>query len=106
MELTFTICTHCTSATDGAVLTAGRRAQDAVVGMCFHMLLQVLRTFERLATEIALVRLQWNVDANVRGDVVTLHSRGAACAPLARQVQVVCAFATDMALAYMILRTC
>merc|ERR1712072_993876 len=51
------ICTHCTSATNRAVLTASWRAQDTVVGMCFHMLLKVLRTFERLATEVTFVRL-------------------------------------------------
>jgi hypothetical protein len=36
------------------------------------MLLQVLGTLERLATELTLVRLQRNVNTDVRGDVITL----------------------------------
>lgn len=67
------------------------------------MLLQVLRAFESLSTEVALVRLQRDVDADVRGDVVTLDSRRAAVAPLTGQVQVVGAFATDVTLTNMIL---
>jgi hypothetical protein len=42
----------------------------------------------------------------VRGDVVTLDGGGAAVAPLAGQVQVVCALATDMALADVVLGGC
>jgi hypothetical protein len=49
------------------------------------------------------VRLQGYVDADVRGDVVTLDGGGAACAPLTGQVEVVGALATDVALAYVIL---
>jgi hypothetical protein len=46
--------------------------------MSLDMLLQVLRTLKRLATELTLVRLQGNVNTNVRGDVITLDSGSSA----------------------------
>jgi hypothetical protein len=49
------------------------------------------------------VRLQGYVDADVRGDVVTLDGGGATCAPLTGQVEVVGALAADVAFAYVIL---
>lgn len=67
------------------------------------MLLQILRALECFATEITLVRLQGYVNANVRSDVVTLDGGGATCAPLAGQVEVVGALATDVAFADVIL---
>lgn len=72
--------------------------------MCLDMLLEILRALERLATEIALVRLQGDVDANVRGDVITLDSGRTAVAPLAGEIQVVCALASNMALTDVVLR--
>jgi hypothetical protein len=42
------------------------------------VLLEILRPLEGLATELALVRLERNVNANVRSNVVTLDSGGAA----------------------------
>jgi hypothetical protein len=70
-----------------------------VIGMGLDVLLQVLRALEGLATEVALVRLQGDMDTNMGGDVVALDGGGVAVAPLASQVQVVGALATDMALA-------
>ena len=67
------------------------------------MLLQVLRALEGLPAEVALVRLEGDVDADVRGDVITLDCRGAAVAPLTGQVQIVGAFATDVTLADVVL---
>ena len=67
------------------------------------MLLQILRALERFATEVTLVRLQGNVDANMRCDVVALDSCRATCAPLTGQVEVVGALASDVTLAYMVL---
>jgi hypothetical protein len=67
------------------------------------MLLQILRTLEALSTEVALVRLEWDVNADMRGDMVALDGRGAAHIPSAGQVQVVCALASDMALADMVI---
>lgn len=67
------------------------------------MLLQVLRALERLAAELTLVRLERDVDADVRGDVVTLHGGCPAGVPLTGQVEVVGALAADMALADVLL---
>jgi len=67
------------------------------------MLLEILGPLERLAAEVALVRLQGNMDADVARDVITLHGGGSALIPLARQVQVVGALATDMAFADVVL---
>lgn len=72
--------------------------------MCLDMLLQILRALERLSAEVALVRLEWDVNTHVRGDVVALHSGGSARAPLAGEVEVVGGLATDMAFADVFLR--
>jgi hypothetical protein len=79
--------------------------QDAVVGVRLDVLLQVLGTLEGFATEVALVRLQGNVNSDVGGDVVALDCSGTAVAPLTRKVEVVGAFAADMALAHMVLES-
>lgn len=71
--------------------------------MGLDMFLQILGTLERLPAEIALVRFQGNMDSDVRSDVVTLYRRRAAASPLARQVEVVGAFATNVTLADMFL---
>jgi hypothetical protein len=68
------------------------------VNKYLDVLLQVLRTLERLATEFALVRLERDVNTDVRSDVITLDGGGATRVPLAGEAQVVCAFATNMAL--------
>jgi hypothetical protein len=62
------------------------------------MLLQILRALEGLAAELALMRLERNVNADVRSDVVTLDSGGAARVPLAGEVEVVGALAANVAL--------
>jgi hypothetical protein len=67
------------------------------------MLLQVLRTLERLAAELTLVRLERNMNTDVRGDVVSLDRSSSARVPLASQVEVVCALAANMALTNMLL---
>ena len=74
--------------------------------MSLHVLLEILRSLESFAAEVAFVRLQRNVDADVRSDVIALDSGGAAVAPLASEIQIVCALATDMALADVILWSC
>jgi hypothetical protein len=81
----------------------GRSKQDGVVSVCLYVLLQILGALEGLATEVAFVRLQGNVNANMRGNVITLYSGGTAVTPLASQIQVVCALATNMALANVVL---
>lgn len=72
--------------------------------MGLDMLLQILRALESLATEITLVRLEWHVDSDVGGDVITLDCCGVAGTPLAGQVEVISALASNMALADMLLR--
>lgn len=67
------------------------------------MLLQILRSLESLPTEVTFVWLQWNVHSDVRGDVVTFYSGGAALIPATREVEVVGAFATNMLLTNMFL---
>ena len=71
--------------------------------MSLDVLLKILGTLESLATEIAFVRLQGHVNSNVRGNVVTLYSCGAAVAPLASEIQVVRALTSNMAFADVIL---
>lgn len=62
------------------------------------VLLQILGPLEALSAKLALVRLEGHVDADVRGDVVTLDRGCAARVPLASEVQVVCALAANMTL--------
>ena len=67
------------------------------------MFLQVLRSFESFAAKVTFVRLERNVNANMRSDVVTFHGRRSAVTPLTRQVEIVCALATNMPVTNMIL---
>ena len=71
--------------------------------MCFYMFFKVLRPFEGLATKLASVRLQGDMDTNVRCDMISLHDLNAAAPPRTSQVEVVGAFATDVHLAHMFL---
>lgn len=68
------------------------------------MLLQVLRTLEGLAAEIALVRLERHMDADMRGNMITLDGGCLAIIPLTSEIQVVRALATNMFLAYVLLQ--
>jgi hypothetical protein len=88
------------------VLGHGAADENRVVGMSLYMLLEILRPLERLSAEFALMRLERNMDADVRGDVVTLDSGSAATRPLTRQVEVVGALSAHMSLADVILREC
>jgi len=80
-------------------LVLGSADEDRVVGMGLDVLLEILRALEGLAAKVALVRLERHVDADVRGDVVTLDSSSPALVPLAGEVQVVGALAANMLLA-------
>ena len=53
------------------------------------MFLQILRSLERFATELALVRLERNMNSDVRGYVIALDCGGAALTPCAGEVKVV-----------------
>jgi hypothetical protein len=71
--------------------------------MSLDVLLKILGALESFATEIAFMRLQRNMNTNVRSNVITLDSGSAAVAPLAGQVQVVGAFAANVTFAHMVL---
>ena len=60
------------------------------------MLLEILGTLEGLAAALARMRLERNVDANVRGHVIALDGGGPAGVPLAGEVQVFCTLAPNM----------
>jgi len=61
-----------------------------------NMLLQILRALKGLATEVAFVRLEGNMDSNVGGDMITLHGGSSARVPATGEIKIVCALATDM----------
>jgi len=67
------------------------------------VLLEILRTLERLSAEVTFVWLQWNVDSDVRGDVVALDGGGSALIPATGQVEVVGALASNVLLADVLL---
>lgn len=77
--------------------------EEGVVRVCLDMLLEILRTLERLAAEFASMWLQGYVNADVRGDVVALHDLNVAVAPRALQVEVVGTLPADVALTDMVL---
>lgn len=72
--------------------------------MRLDMLLEILRALESLATKVAFVGLERNVDTNVRGYVIPLDGGGTTVPPVARQIEIVCALATDMTITDMVLR--
>lgn len=72
--------------------------------MSLDMLLQILRALEGLAAEIAFMRFQGHMNANMRRNVVAFDGRGSATAPLTSQIQIVRALTTDMTLANMFLK--
>lgn len=67
------------------------------------MFLQILWSLESLSAEITLVGFEGHVNSNVGCDVVALDCGGAALVPSTCQVEVVCALATYMFLADVIL---
>jgi hypothetical protein len=71
--------------------------------MCLDVLLEILGALEALAAKVTLVRLEWNVNTDMRRDVVALDCCCSALVPLARQVQVVGALAANMLLANMLI---
>lgn len=72
--------------------------------MCLDMLLQILRSLEGLATKLALVGLERNMDADVGSNVVTLHCGSATLTPGAGEVEVVGRFSANMSFTYVLLR--
>lgn len=85
-----------------ALVVTGTR-QDRIIGVCLDVLLQILRTLEALAAELALVWLERYMDTDMRGDVIALDCGGSARVPLTSKAQVVGALATNMSLTYVFL---
>lgn len=75
-----------------------RTHKDGLICVSFDMLLQVLRTFERLSTEVAFMWFQGDVNSDVGSDVVTFDGRSMTVAPLTGQVEVIRALSTHMTL--------
>jgi hypothetical protein len=69
------------------------------------MFLKILRTLEALATHVASVGFERNVDTNMAGNVVPFDCFGIAVSPGTCQTEVVGGFAADMGLAQMILQS-
>lgn len=67
------------------------------------MFLEILWSLEGLAAEATSMRLQGNMNSNVRGDVVTLDGSSTTSAPPTDEIEVIRTLATDMTLADMIL---
>ena len=76
---------------------------DSIISMSFHVLLQILRTFEGLAAELASMRLQRHMDSDVRSDMVAFDHLNMAIAPCTLQIKVVGAFAPDVFITHMFL---
>jgi hypothetical protein len=80
------------------------RVQKPKAGAAYlDMLLEVLRTLERLATEITLVWLEGHMNSDMRGDVVAFDGCDPTLRPLTLQVQIIGAFSANMFLADMFL---
>ena len=87
-----------------ATVRFGRAQQNRVISVSLHVLLQILRALECLSAEVALMRLQRNMDTDMRSNVISLDCGGAAVAPLAGQVQVVGALAANVTFTNVILK--
>lgn len=83
VRLTLAVLLVCVVAATILHVGVGRAHEDRVVSVRLDMLLEILRTLKGLAAEIALVRFERNMDADVRSDVIALDRRGAAGTPLA-----------------------
>lgn len=92
------LCQASLGSSRGAVGLRGAH-DDRVISMGFDMFLEILRPLEGFATELALVRLQRNVDANVGGDVIAFDGRCSTLTPSACQVQVVGRFSAYVSFA-------
>jgi hypothetical protein len=67
------------------------------------MLLQILGTLESLCANVATMRLQWDVDTDVRGDVIAFDGRSIARTPSTGEIEVVGRLSSNMALADMVI---
>lgn len=88
---------------ESGTLLERRDHQLALLRAYLDMLLQVLGALEGLSTEATLVRLEWDVDSNVGGNVVALDRASVAPLPATDEIQVVSALPSDMSLTEMLL---
>jgi hypothetical protein len=63
------------------------------------MFLQILRTFEALATHVACMRFERDMDSNMACDMISFDSLGVAISPGTCQAQVVGRLASNVFLA-------
>lgn len=63
-------------------------AVERLISVDLDMLFQVLGTLEWLSAGLALVWLGWDVDTDMRGDMVALAPRHSASIPFALKTQV------------------
>jgi hypothetical protein len=54
--------------------------------MGLDMFFQILRTLEGFPAKVAPMRLQWDMNADMGRDMITLYCSGATATPLAGQV--------------------
>ena len=80
-----------------------RPHENRVVSVSLDVLLQVLRTLEGLATEVTTMRLQRDMNTDVRCDMITLDRRGMTVCPLTGEIEIVGAFTANMAFADVLL---
>ncbi len=64
--------------------------------MGFDVFLEILWTLEGLATKLAAMRLQWDMNTDVGCNVVAFDDLNATCSPRALQVEVVGTLATNV----------
>lgn len=97
IKLTFWVVDHTIRYFLASSVIGDRRAKKhRVVRMGLDMFFQVLGSFECFAAEVALMWLQWHMDPDVRGNMISLDRRGATVSPLTGQVQIVGRLATNM----------
>jgi hypothetical protein len=105
-RLTLSRTSISTSRTTGArvaTLVGSRLITSRVLSMSLDVLLEILRTLEGLLAGVALVRLEWNMDTDVRSDVIALDSSRVAVDPSTSQVKIVGGLAADMTLTHVLL---
>lgn len=88
-----------------ATIAVGARIleKDGVVSVSLYVLLKILGPLEGFTAELASMRLQGDMNANVRGDMVAFHDSDSAAIPITGKVEVVGTLAPNVALADVIL---
>ena len=85
------------------ILTTRCLEEHRVIRVCFDVFLEILWTLEGFAAELAAMRFQGDMDADMGCDVVAFDDLNAASSPRTLQIEIVGALATDMAFTNVIL---